>query len=128
MAKLDPRVDARPTSKDMTAPTTGHLIAGGKVAGTNVFSLEGEHIGGIEDVMIDKPTGKVAYAVLNFGGFMGLGSKHFPLPWEMLRYDTTLAGYVVKLDKARLENAPVADRGWYEHRKTIDDYWAMRAT
>jgi hypothetical protein len=124
MTVIDPRRDARPTTKDMTAPTTGHLIAGGKVAGTEVYSLDREHIGRIEDVMVDKPTGRVAYAVLSFGGFMGLGSKHFPLPWDMLRYDTTLRGYVVKLDKARLERAPVAEEDWQDRRGTIDDYWA----
>ena len=125
MTVIDPRRDARPTTKDMTAPTTGHLIAGGKVAGTEVYALDGGHIGRIEDVMLDKPTGRVAYAVLSFGGFMGLGSKHYPLPWDMLRYDTNLGGYVVKLNKARLERAPVAEAGWQDRRGTIDDYWAM---
>jgi len=122
---IDPRRDARPTTKDMTAPTTGDLIAGGKVAGTKVYSLEGEHIGRIEDVMLDKPTGRVAYAVLSFGGFMGLGSKHYPLPWDMLRYDTTLGGYVVKLDRSRLDDAPVVEEGWYDRSRAIDEYWAM---
>lgn len=124
MNTLNPHTDARPTTRDMTAPTTGHLIAGGKVAGTSVYSLESEHIGSIEDVMLDKGTGKVAYAVLSFGGFLGIGSKHYPLPWDMLRYDTRLGGYVVKLDKARLENAPVVEDGWDERRKVVDDYWA----
>lgn len=127
MARIDPRHHARPTTKDMTAPTTGHLIAGGKVAGTEVYSLDGEHIGRIEDVMLDKPTGRVAYAVLSFGGFLGLGSKHYPLPWEMLRYDSSLGGYVVKLNKARLDRAPVAEEGWQDRRGTIDDYWVTPA-
>ena len=125
MTAINPRHDARPTTKDMTAPTTGHLIAGGKVAGTDVYSLQGDHIGSIEDVMLDKSTGRVAYAVLSFGGFLGLGSKHYPLPWEMLRYDTQLGGYVVKLDKVRLENAPVAEEGWSKNRRRVDDYWAQ---
>ncbi len=125
MAITNPRTDARPTTRDMTAPTTGNLIAGGRVAGTSVYSMDAEHIGSIEDVMLDKLTGKVAYAVLSFGGFLGIGSKHYPLPWDMLRYDTTLGGYVVKLDKARLENAPAVEEGWYDRRRAIDDYWAM---
>ena len=124
MTTIDPRRDARPTTKDLTAPTTGHLIAGGKVSGTDVYSLDAEHIGSIEDVMLDKQTGRVSYAVLSFGGFLGLGSKHYPLPWEMLRYDTSLGGYVVKLDKARLERAPVIEEGWAERRRMVDDYWA----
>ena len=125
MTAINPRHDARPTKRDMTAPTTGHLIAGGKVAGTDVYALDAEHIGAIEDVMLDKSTGRVAYAVLSFGGFLGLGSKHYPLPWEMLRYDTNLGGYVVKLDKAMLENAPVAEEGWSKNRRQVDDYWAQ---
>lgn len=124
MATTNPRQDARPTTTDMTAPTTGHLIAGGKVAGTDVYSLQDEHIGSIEDVMLDKSTGRVAYAVLSFGGFLGMGSKHYPLPWEMLRYDTRLGGYVVKLDKERLERAPVAGSDWQTRRELVDEYWA----
>ncbi len=127
MTQVDPRNNAQPTTKDLTAPTTGHLIAGGKVSGTEVYSLEDEHIGRIEDVMLDKPTGRVVYAVLSFGGFMGLGSKHYPLPWDMLRYNTKLGGYVVKLNKARLDRAPVAEEGWQNRRSSIDDYWAMPA-
>ncbi len=125
MNTINPRSDAKPTTHDLTAPTTGHLIAGAKVAGTDVYSLDSEHIGSIEDVMLDKGTGKVAYAVLSFGGFLGMGSKHYPLPWEMLRYDTNLGGYVVKLSKARLEGAPVAEEGWAERRRAVDDYWAV---
>lgn len=125
MANLNPRTDARPTTRDMTAPTAGNLIAGGRVSGTSVYALDAEHIGSIEDVMLDKATGKVAYAVLSFGGFLGIGSKHYPLPWDMLRYDTSLGGYVVKLDKVRLENAPAVEEGWYDRRRAIDEYWAM---
>ncbi len=62
--------------------------------------------------------------MLSFGGFLGMGSRHFPLPWEMLRYNTSLGGYVVKLDKARLEKAPVVEKGWADRRRTIDDSWA----
>ena len=125
MNQIDPRQNAQPTTKDLTAPTTGHLIAVGKVQGTDVYSMEAEHIGSIEDVMLDKSTGRVGYAVLSFGGFLGLGSKHYPLPWDMLRYDTALGGYVVKLDKTRLENAPVVEDGWADRRRAVDDYWAM---
>jgi hypothetical protein len=127
MASINPRQDARPTSADLTAPTTGNLIAGGKVAGTAVYDLQGAAIGSIEDVMLDKATGRVVYAVLSFGGFLGIGSKHYPLPWEMLRYDTTLGGYVVKLDRQRLENAPTVEEGWSSRYGTVDDYWAGSA-
>ncbi len=124
MATIDPRTDARPTSADLTAPTTGHLIAGGKVAGTSVYDLAGETIGSIEDVMLDKGTGRVAYAVLSFGGFLGIGSKHYPLPWEMLSYNTRLGGYCVKIDRDRLEKAPTIEEGWHDRRHAVDEYWA----
>jgi hypothetical protein len=121
---MDPRQDARPTTADLTAPTAGHLIAGGKVAGTSVYDLHGENVGSIEDVMLDKGTGRVAYAVMSFGGFLGIGSKHYPLPWEMLKYDTQLEGYVVKLDRDRLEKAPTIEEGWHDRRRAVDEYWA----
>jgi len=85
------------------------LISAEKVEGTSVMNPAGEKLGSIEDVMIDKRSGKVAYAVMSFGGFLGIGDKHHPLPWSMLKYDTNLNGYVVNLDKRMLENAPTYD-------------------
>ncbi len=82
------------------------LIAGAKVAGTPVYNDTGERLGTVEDVMIDKESGRIAYAVLSFGGFLGMGERHHPLPWPALRYDTALAGYVVALDPSTLEGAP----------------------
>jgi hypothetical protein len=85
---------------------TGRLIAGAKVAGTPVYSLAGEKLGSVEDVMIDKQSGHIAYAVLSFGGFLGVGERHHPMPWAALHYDTEMGGYVVNLDRATLEGAP----------------------
>jgi sporulation protein YlmC with PRC-barrel domain len=85
---------------------TSSLIAGAKVSGTNVYNRDGENIGAIQDVMIDKKMGKIAYALMSFGGFMGLGKDYHPLPWSLLKYDTMLGGYVVDLSKAQLEGAP----------------------
>ena len=56
--------------------------------------------------MVDKVTGQVAYAVMSFGGFLGLGQSYHPLPWRLLTYDTKVGGYVVDLDKERLQDAP----------------------
>lgn len=85
---------------------TSTLIAGAKVAGTYVFNPDGDNIGEINDVMIDKRSGKVAYAVMSFGGFLGIGQDYHPLPWSLLKYDTSLGGYVVDLSKSQLEKAP----------------------
>lgn len=106
----------QPTSQDLTQPTHGSLISASRVAGTAVYDLADEKIGVIEDIMLDKRQGMVAYAVLSFGGFLGLDTRHYPLRWSMLRYNTQLEGYQVKLDKTALENAPTVEdeRGWSE--------------
>lgn len=88
---------------------TSSLIASDKVEGTAVYNRQGERLGTISKVMIDKMSGHVAYAVLSFGGILGLGDKAYPLPWEVLTYDTGEGGYVVDMDKDRLSGAPNYD-------------------
>ena len=106
----------QPTERDLTAPTHGSVISASRVAGTAVYDLSENRIGTIEDVMIDKLQGRVNYAVLGFGGFLGFDKKHYPLRWSMLRYNSRLEGYQVRLDKDALENAPTVeqDREWTE--------------
>ena len=82
---------------------TGNLIASDKVQGTNVYNTTGDNLGAIHDLTIDKASGKVAYAIMSFGGFLGIGNLYHPLPWSVLKYDTNLGGYVVNLDKRQLE-------------------------
>jgi len=82
------------------------LIPASRVNGTAVFNREGDKLGKVEDVAIDKVSGKVAYAILSFGGLLGLGERYYPVPWEVLRYDPERRGYVVPLDKAAVEEAP----------------------
>ena len=82
------------------------IISSDKVEGTDVYDTAGDKLGSVDDLMIDKRTGQVRYAVLEFGGFLGMGTDRYPLPWGMLKYDTVKEGYVVPLDKAKLENAP----------------------
>jgi len=95
---------------EVTSITSGSLIASGKVKGTSVYDLAGEKLGTIDDIMIDKINGRALYAVMTFGGFLGLGEKFHPLPWAALNYDEDKGGYVVNLDKRQLENAPSYDR------------------
>ena len=83
-----------------------HVISSDKVEGTSVYNVNGDKLGSIDDLMIDKLSGQVRYAVLEFGGFLGMGTDRYPLPWSMLKYDTKFDGYVVPVDKSRLENAP----------------------
>ena len=86
---------------------TSTLIAADKVQGTDVFNNGGDRLGSVHDLMIDKQTGQVAYAIMSFGGFLGIGNILSPLPWSLLRYNTNLGGYVVEIDESRLERRPV---------------------
>ena len=105
------------------------VISASKVTGTDVYNTEGQHLGEIHDLMLDKRTGKIAYAVMSFGGFLGIGERYHPLPWATLKYDTRQGGYVVGLTIDQLKGAPTyaatdtpawGDRG-YEAR--IHDYY-----
>ena len=95
-----------PESRNLDTRETFSLIGSDKVEGTPVFRSNGEHIGRIERVMIDKISGKVAYAVLSFGGFLGFGEHHYPLPWSSLTYNEDLGGYEVNLSDEQLRGAP----------------------
>jgi sporulation protein YlmC with PRC-barrel domain len=115
-----------------TTSTAGRLIAADQVQGTTIYNPNGDNLGSVEDVMIDKVTGRIAYAVVGFGGFLGIGNRHYPLPWEKLSYDPAMGGYVVDLDRSVLEGAPsyadndaVAwnDRAWDEQ---VYDYYGAR--
>jgi hypothetical protein len=85
---------------------TTNLISSAKVEGTAVYAKDGERIGHIDHLMIGKRSGRVEYAVMSFGGFLGLGERYHPLPWDALEYDTGRGGYVVSIDKDRLTDAP----------------------
>jgi len=116
---------------DVTSNVHGRLIAADKVSGTTVYNYAGDKLGGVESVMIDKLTGQVAYAILSFGGFLGIGDNHHPLPWRTLRYDRDKGGYVVDLDKKMLEGAPSYRTGeevdWStpEYGRRVDEYYKV---
>ncbi|MCH4152411.1 MAG: PRC-barrel domain-containing protein [Sphingobium sp.] len=109
---------------------TSQLIASDKVEGTAVYNRQGERLGTISNFMVNKYTGEAEYAVLQFGGLFGLGSDHYPLPWEILSYDTDKGGYVVNIDKDQLADAPRYrhdDTPEYndEYGKTVYGYYGM---
>jgi hypothetical protein len=85
---------------------TERLIASDKVEGTRVYSRDGLPLGRIENFMVDKRRGRVEYAVLSFGGFLGVGDRYYPLPWDQLTYDERLGGYRVDITQRDLERAP----------------------
>lgn len=82
------------------------VISSSKVEGTAVYNGDGDKLGSIDELVIDKRSGLVRYAALEFGGFLGIGTDRYPIPWSMLKYDTSLDGYRVPLQKSQLENAP----------------------
>ncbi len=90
---------------------TNDLIASDKVEGTNVYNSDGEKLGSVKNFMVGKRSGRVDYAVMSFGGLFGLGERYYPLPWDTLDYDTDRGGYVVDIDKQRLEGAPYYEPG-----------------
>ena len=94
------------TTTTLDKRETANLIGSDKVEGTTVYGADGNNIGSIELVMLDKISGKAAYAVMSFGGFLGVGEDYYPIPWSMLKYDTNLGGYRVNLTQSQLENAP----------------------
>ncbi len=106
-----------------TSTVPSDVISSERVEGTKVFNTMGDKLGSIDDLMIDKRSGQVRYAVLEFGGFLGMGSDRYPLPWDVLKYDTTLDGYVVPLDKAKLDGAPRYDE---ESTPDYDDEYGRR--
>lgn len=85
---------------------TQSLISADKVEGTDIYNPQGKHLGEVESIMIDKLSGKVAYAVIVFGGFLGLGEQRRALPWSVFTYNPELGGYVLKADDDVLKNIP----------------------
>lgn len=111
----------------------GNLIGSDKVEGTAVYGANDEKIGSIERVMLDKRSGQVSYAVLAFGGFLGMGHDHYPLPWASLKYDTNLEGYKVAVTEDQLKGAPkyASDNDWNwgdtSRAKSVNDYYGVPA-
>jgi hypothetical protein len=121
---------------DVSVRETPRLISSDKVEGTPVRRSNGDRVGTIEHVMIDKRTGRVAYAAMSFGGFLGMGEEFRALPWSALRYNEQIDGYELNVTEDQLRSAPlaktdffetgVADRQWedqlHQHYRTAP-YW-----
>jgi sporulation protein YlmC with PRC-barrel domain len=89
------------------------LISSEDVEGTEVYDMAGKHIGEVDHLMIDKVSGRVGYGVISFGGFMGLGHSHYPVPWGALKYDTSLSGFRTNISEKQLKDAPeFSDDSW----------------
>ncbi|MDI9818178.1 MULTISPECIES: PRC-barrel domain-containing protein [unclassified Legionella] len=105
------------------------IVKASEITGVVVKNLEGENLGTINEVVIDKAFGKVNYLVLDFGGILGFGSKYFALPWHLFKYDTIEDCFIISMDKKRLENAPGFDKEHWpdfaasEFTAKIDKYY-----
>lgn len=100
-----------------TANPEFNLISSEDVEGTAVFDPSGNEIGNVDHLMIDKLSGQVRYAIMSFGGFLGLGHSHYPLPWSSLTYDKQRDGYMTNVTEQQLRDAP----------EFSDDSWTNRA-
>ena len=111
---------------------TVSLIGSDKVEGTPVYRSNGERVGQVDRVMIDKISGKVAYAVMSFGGFLGIGEDYYPLPWSLLTYNPSLEGYEVNVGEQQLKGAPkyskheTWDRSDRARDQKVYDYYGVK--
>lgn len=110
-----------------------NVLSASSLTGDKVKNAKGEDLGTIEDVMIDLSRGNVAYAVLSFGGFLGMGDKLFAVPWESLQINTVNKEVTFDVDKERLENAPGFDKdNWPDmadpaFRKQVHSYYGTQS-
>jgi sporulation protein YlmC with PRC-barrel domain len=120
-------------SLDDTTNPSAKLIAAHKVQGTSVYNTALEKLGTVEDIMLDKTCGRIVYAVLRFGGFLGIGDHHYPLPWEKLTYNDELGGYIIDIDRDTLEGAPsytdAAAALWHDEawRRGVHEHYGVPA-
>ena len=99
------------------------LMGADTLNGNDVYNEKGEDLGDIKEFMLDMTNGRVTYAVLSFGGFLGMGEKLFAVPWNALKLDTVNKRFVLNVDKARLENAPGFDKDNWPNMS--DQTWAQ---
>jgi len=98
------------------------LMSADSLTGDSVVNAAGEDLGKIEAIMLDVPRGRVAYAVLSFGGFLGMGDKLFAIPWETLTLDADRECFILDVDKERLKSAPGFDKSHWP--AMADPQWA----
>ncbi|SEL59370.1 PRC-barrel domain-containing protein [Nitrosovibrio tenuis] len=105
----DPHAHDEPKASNEEAPTPP-LMRAATLIGENVYNLEGIELGEIKDIMLDAHAGRIAYAVLSFGGFLGIADKLFAVPWKALKPDAVHKQFLLDVDKKQLESAPGFDK------------------
>jgi sporulation protein YlmC with PRC-barrel domain len=110
------------------------LVLMDRVQGARVVNAQGADLGKIDDIAVDMPSGQAVYAILSYGGFIGLGNKRFAVPWDMLRYDAERDAFAIDMPEDKLKNAPsfdeanlqdIADPRW---AKPLHDYSGFRVS
>jgi sporulation protein YlmC with PRC-barrel domain len=115
-----------------TTGTNSNLIDSKRVEGTTVFDPTGKHIGEIKRLVIDKVSGRIVYTIARFGGFLGMGSDEYTIPWNKLDYDTSRGGYVTEVTPELLKGAPNyarnTDDNWFDrdNERTLNDYYGSQ--
>lgn len=109
-------------AEDLDRDEAHDLIASNRVEGTAVYGPDGEKIGRIHHFMVGKRDGRVRYAVMSFGGFLGMGEEYRPVPWDALDYSTKLGGYIASVDEEKLKGGPSYEA---EHQPAWDRAYAQ---
>lgn len=133
---MDPRASVTGDIRDgdvVATDETATLIASDKVEGTAVYDRGANRLGTVRNVMIDKRSGQVAYVIISFGGFLGIGEQYHPLPWKSLTYDRGMGGYVVDISRDQLEAAPhyaADEEPWGDpgYGRQVDEYYGLPYT
>ena len=113
------RIEGTPEETPGPGP---RIMSSSTLEGNDVMNRQGEKLGSIEEIMLDVSSGRVAYAVLAAGGFLGIGDKLFAIPWQALTLDTDNECFILDIDKTRLENAPGFDKDHWP--AMADTRWA----
>jgi len=129
MYKISSAQSGGPDTRQGPGP---HLMGADTLIGNDVYNRDGEDLGDVKEIMLDMRSGRVSYAVLSFGGFMGMGEKLFAVPWDALKLDTENKRFTLNVNKQQLESAPgfdkdhwpdMADATW---EKSIHAYYGTK--
>jgi sporulation protein YlmC with PRC-barrel domain len=120
------------TGSSNQSTSSAALITSDRVQGTEVYDPQGNHIGEINTLVIDKVSGRIVYAMMSFGGFMGMGKSYYPIPWGALHYDVSQGGYRAQVTEAQVRSAPeynadgTVDRFDPEMHRRLHDHYSVR--
>jgi sporulation protein YlmC with PRC-barrel domain len=124
MSYLDRDTYGMYKKRDMERGPGPELMGADTLIGNEVYNHKDEHLGEIKEIMLDMSSGTVAYAVLSFGGFLGMGDKLFAVPWSALILDTKEKRFLLNVEKDRLKDAPGFDKDDWPNMK--DEIWANK--